>query len=231
MLNRLCLALTLALVPLNTAAEGPATPHPSAAVGVILRGGTAVCTGTLIAADLVVTAAHCLDGAVAEPGRVGFRTGAYPGTAPVERAAARIVRHPLYPDEGESAPLDRRAGYDLALIRLTAPVPASAALPLPLAGGAAPAPRLLVASYRGGRGERAREHTCPVIDASDRMIRMGCDVRPGESGSPLLQREGDTLVLVGVLSARAEDGPMKLAIAAGAARIGHLRALMGPEGS
>jgi V8-like Glu-specific endopeptidase len=71
---------------------------------------------------------------------------------------------------------------------------------------------------------------CPVIDAGDRMIRMGCDVRPGESGAPVLQREGDGLVLVGVLSARAEDGPQKLALAAASARIGQLQALMGHEG-
>jgi hypothetical protein len=51
-------------------------------------------------------------------------------------------------------------------------------------------------------------------------------VRSGESGSPVLQRGEAGLVLVGVLSARAEDGPRKLAIAAGTARIGQLHALM-----
>ena len=207
-----------------------AVPHPTAAVGVVLRGGTAVCTGALIAPDLVLTAGHCLEvgGRSADPARIRFRTGAYPGVTPVEIGAARIVAHPLYPVPGETSAIDRRTGYDLALVRLEEDVPETAALPLRPTRDAVVAPRLLVASYRGGHGVRARERTCPVIDASDRMSRMGCDVRPGESGAPVLQRGEAGLALVGVLSARAEDGPQKLAIAAGSTRIGQLQALMGP---
>jgi protease YdgD len=209
----------------------PLPPHPTAAVGVVLRDGVGICTGSLIAPDMILTAAHCAEGVDAEsdPGRLRFRTGAYPGLTPVELPAARIVLHPLYPRNGEPAGVERRTGYDLALLRLTSPVPPTAAFPLVPSREAVVGPRLLIASYRGGRGERAREHTCPVIDATDRMIRMGCDVRPGESGSPVLQRGAGGLVLVGVLSARAEDGPQKLAIAAGSTRIGQLQALMGPD--
>ena len=127
------------------------------------------------------------------------------------------------------AGVERRTGYDLALLRLVSPVPETAAFPLAPTREAVVEPRLLIASYRGGKGERARERTCPVIDATDRMIRMGCDVRPGESGSPVLQRSEGGLAIVGVLSARAEDGPQKLAIAAGSTRIGQLQALMGPN--
>jgi hypothetical protein len=147
----------------------------------------------------------------------------------VELPAARIVRHPLYPNDGERVGVERRTGYDLALLRLAAPVPDTVASPLVPSRAVVAEPRLLIASYRGGRGERARERTCPVIAASDRMIEMGCDVRPGESGAPVLQRGPDGLALVGVLSARAEDGPQKLAIAAGSTRIGQLQALMGPD--
>jgi hypothetical protein len=107
MIFRLPVVLALAaLLSHPAAAEGGAVPHPTAAVGVILRGGVAVCTGALIAPDLVVTAAHCLEpeGSGGDPTRIRFRTGAYPGTRRWRIGAVRIVRHPLYPGAGESAP-------------------------------------------------------------------------------------------------------------------------------
>jgi protease YdgD len=227
------LALSVALLFAGEAARADpvADPHPTAAVGLILKDGVGTCTGSLIAPDLVVTAAHCAEGIApgSEPARLRFRTGAYPGLAPVERPAARLVLHPLYPAPGEEAGVERRTGYDLALLRLAEPVPAASATPLVVTRAAVVEHRLLIATYRGGQGARARERTCPVIEASDGMIRMGCDVRPGESGAPVIQRGEGGLVLVGVLSARAEDGPQKLAIAAGSTRIGQLRALMGPD--
>lgn len=235
--RRFLRALLATLVLLSAppgAADEPETiavslpPHPTAAVGLVLRDGTGICTGSLIAPDLILTAAHCVlaVGPGDDPSRLRFRTGAYPGLSPVEVPAARIVVHPLYPRGGEKAEIERRTGYDLALLRLSAPVPDTAAAPLVVTQDAVTMRRLLIASYRGGQGDRARERTCPLVDATDRMIRMGCDVRSGESGSPVLQRGENGLALVGVLSARAEDGPQKLAIAAGAARIGQLRALM-----
>lgn len=202
-------------------------PHPTAAVGVVLRGGKGICTGTLIRPDVVVTAAHCVQALRSgEAGRIAFRTGAYPGSEPVEVRAIDIVIHPLYVF---ARGVELTTGYDLALVRLSEGIAPQTATPIEVTKEPVVFPRLLVASYRGGRGARARERTCPVIEASDRMILMGCDVRSGESGSPVLQRTDNGIAIVGVLSARGEDGPQKLAFAAGSQRIGQVVALMGPR--
>lgn len=222
------LSISAAAAVAQTAPEPIAvapSPHPTAAVGVILRGGKGMCTGTLVAPDRFLTAAHCVQSVQGKPERIKFRTGDYPGAVPVTIEAAEIVTHPLFVF---AKGLERTTGYDLALVRLAEPVPEDAATPMVVTKDPVTAPRLLVASYRGGKGERARERTCPVIESSDRMILMGCDVRPGESGSPVLQRSENGLAIVGVLSARGEDGPQKLAFAAGSLRIGQVVALMGP---
>ncbi len=47
--------------------------------------------------------------------------------------------------------------------------------------------RLLIASYPGGRGERARERLCPAITTSVQVATLSCIVVSGESGAPVLR--------------------------------------------
>lgn len=89
-------------------------------------GRTALCTGTLIAPDVVLTAAHCLDGQ--EP----LSRTAYFGTTPFGRdddAIAEIDIVDFTYDIGFDID-NLEAGHDIGMVRLASPVPAVDPVPL-----------------------------------------------------------------------------------------------------
>jgi protease YdgD len=210
------------------AVAGP-EPRAMAAVGVLSLGGKSRCSGTLVASDLVLTAGHCVlrpdrRGAVA-PERVEFRTGAYPGHGSRTYEVRDIVVHPLYigaaEDDAQWIP------HDAALVRLSAGVPDHVARPIPVLARLQGAPTFL-ASYRGGRGQRARERRCPILGDWPEVVSLSCDVRPGESGSPIVVSVNGELGLVGVVSASSRMKRTEMAIAAKADNlIRALKAVMG----
>lgn len=111
--------LAAALVPSGGAQAivggGPATAEVAARTVLIVSTRGASCTGTVLAPDLVLTAAHCVapkaDYAVAIVG------AGQPKLVP----AARIVVHPRFDaDQFET----RRPTPDLALVKLAEPLPA-----------------------------------------------------------------------------------------------------------
>lgn len=222
----LVLLLALAVPGLARAGDGPGTPNiyngtptgdfPAVAgLGVLFGdGSTGLCTATLIAPDILLTAAHCVDGITAASA-IFFPDG----IPPVEYAGDRVIPHGEY-----------RSGVaafaDIALILLTKPV--VEVTPMPYATQL-PRPRTKAAIVGygddglGNTGAKqvgeVRVKRCPkalrkaglekgqlLTSICWKPKRKGSDTCKGDSGGPLIV---DGAVL-GVTSGGFPDCPGKL---------------------
>jgi len=199
-------------------------------VGLIEMAGQSGCTGTLVRADLVLTAGHCLltrdsDGALLAPDqfvyyptdRSGNPVAGYPGQA--------VAVHPVLLLPGLSDMV--RVRHDLGLIRLVRSVPTSVAVALSMAPAGANATAGFVLSFRGRAGGARQRRDCPVTGADGSALILACNVVRGESGAPLVQQAGGRAVIRAVISSRATTGGGTRALAATLAPVfdGVLRAL------
>ncbi|MEM1004495.1 MAG: trypsin-like serine protease [Pseudomonadota bacterium] len=174
------------------------------AVGRLDVGTRSFCTGTLIARDLVLTAAHCaLDKRTGQPylpGEVTFRAGLANGAALAERKVVQIAAHPGY---GANDPLSPQSVRDdVALMRLEDPIPYDIADPFGLYSGRVIGNELSIASYGRGRSEAiTRERSCRILERRQGLITFDCDVTFGSSGSAILTKNGARWQILSVVSA------------------------------
>lgn len=181
------------------------TAWPWQAIGRLNQPHGGYCTATLIAPDAVLTAGHCLTDR-----RTGQRLAARDlvFVADLRRdddlgyARGRTLDHAPPADLGTAPGLEALAG-DWAVVRLEHPLPIRPVpiRPLPDAG---PSPRLQRAGYGQDRPNLLSLHDgCRVSGrlAEGRVLVCDCDGTHGDSGSPLLLREGGRAWIVGVLSA------------------------------
>jgi secreted trypsin-like serine protease len=164
------------------------------------------CTGVAIAADLVLTSAHCM-----RAGSQYKRAEWDANRQPVFRDIRTVARHPQF------NPNVHRAGPDVALIKLAdrlAVAPAQLASTRPRI---APGERFTVFGYgvaANGDGATAatlRSATLTVtgrpgslqirlVDPAGRGERAGLGACAGDSGGPVYQDVGGRLEVVGVVS-------------------------------
>ena len=179
-----------------------------AAVGRITYGeapapGAAICTGVLVAPDLVLTAAHCVRGAADTPETLRFEAGwTVAGPIGQRRGQQVILTGP--------ALLPGLAGLtgDVALILVDPPFSPEEAIPLRLAPPA-DGDFTLHAFRRDAPDQPAPAVTCIPRATPPGLLGLDCPVVSGNSGAPLLQRHGPDWQIAAVMVAASGSGPIR----------------------
>ncbi|HUF86220.1 MAG TPA: trypsin-like serine protease [Thermohalobaculum sp.] len=174
-----------------------------------------MCTGALIAEDLVLTAAHCvmnpLTGQPYRPVDVHFVAGWRLGQKIAARISNAIAVHPEYRLSDHPEP--EQIATDLALIRLAQPIARDQALPFEIAPSPAEGTPLTLISYRGDRPHAlTRQQGCEVLSVKASVMALACEVTFGASGSPLFVEEGGRARIVAVVSAKGASRRHPLAL-------------------
>lgn len=187
------------------------------AVGKVVMGEGAYCTGVLIAPDLVLTAGHCIfdRGAKAprDPASIRFSAAQTDGADIAERAVARMVADPDYTPYTPISGTTIR--HDVALLQLAQPIPTSVAAPFNVGAIPAKGAEVSVVSYAQGRAEALSwQKACSVFGQGNGLVGFDCNVDHGSSGAPVFDRSplasGGRAQIVSLVSAGSRtDGKVK----------------------
>ena len=173
------------------------------------------CTGTLIAPDLVLTAAHCVyrktDGKPIAPDELTFQAGLTHGQAAARRTVAQIEAHAGYtPGTQHGA---RNIRHDLALVRLAEPIPTHELNPFAVFSGTMPNGPVSVVSYGQGRSDAlSRQNVCQVLGKQEDLIALDCDVTFGSSGAPVFTHLNGRGQIASIISGGGYYGNRKIAL-------------------
>ncbi len=189
------------------------TVFPWVAIGTLTAEDGGGCTATLIADDVLITAAHCIETENGIDARAEFATGF---GDKINGGSAQVIAYFQAPERANDLRSNEEpAGTDWALLRIDRPLGASVGHieVRPLVGTwGEQAPlslTVLQAGYSWDTGYNLSGNLrCSflAIESENRVIH-NCDTTHGDSGSPFLVRDGDTYYIVATDSTfRTEPG-------------------------
>ena len=166
--------------------------------------GQGFCTASLIAPDIILTAAHCLydeqTGTQYATKDFEFQAGWRDGRAEAFRKVKSILAHPKY--HFETANTIEKVSYDIAVIMLDQPIHSQNIKPFVVTSPPHRGAGVLVVSYSSGRKDAPfNQSLCRVKAEQNEVLLLTCDVDYGASGAPVFVISEGITKIVSLISA------------------------------